>query len=89
MQGDPNAEGEAMVLQPGMRVRLTRNLDKDRGFVNGNTGVIEAVLSPQVFILKSLQGTRILVHPVTDNGVTFATRRNVFGLLFEVKVCGT
>ena len=89
VQGDPNAEGEAMFLQPGRRVRLTRNLDKDRGFVNGNTGVIETVLSPQVFVLKSLQGTRILVHPVTDNGVTFATRLNVFGFLFDVKVCCT
>ena len=69
--GDPSAEAGLLVLQEGMRVRLTRNLDKDRGFVNGNVGVIESMLTKEVFILKTIQGTRILVHPVTDKGETF------------------
>ena len=69
--GDPSAEAGLLVLQEGMRVRLTRNLDKDRGFVNGNVGVIEAMLTKEVFILRTIQGTRILVHPVTDKGETF------------------
>ena len=70
--GDPTAEAGLLVLQEGMRVRLTRNLDKDRGFVNGNVGVIEKMLTQDVFVLRTIQGTRILVHPVTDKGETFA-----------------
>ena len=76
--GDPAAEAGILSLEVGMRVRLTRNVDKDRGFVNGNVGIIAKVLSPEVFVLQSLQGTRILVHPVRDNGVTFATWRQCF-----------
>ena len=33
--GDASMGGEQMCFAPGMRIRLTRNLDKDRGFVNG------------------------------------------------------
>lgn len=71
--GDPQSEGGIMVLQVGMRVRLTRNLDKDRGFVNGNTGTIDKVLRKDVFIMQSAQGTRILVHPIVDKGEAFAS----------------
>ena len=69
--GDPSAEAGLLVIQPGMRMRLTRNLDKDRGFVNGNLCIVEKVLTKQIFIVKSIQGTRILVHPVRDKGETF------------------
>lgn len=71
--GDPAAEAGLLDLQPGMRVRLTRNLDKERGFVNGNVGVIETMLTKEVFIMKTVQGTKLLVHPVTAQGQTFAT----------------
>jgi hypothetical protein len=64
-------QASSVVIQPGMRVRLTRNLDKDRGFVNGNLCIVEKVLTKQIFIVKSIQGTRILVHPVRDKGETF------------------
>ncbi|CAL1165870.1 unnamed protein product [Cladocopium goreaui] len=69
--GDPQAEAGLLWLQPGMRVRLTRNLDKDRGFVNGNSGIIETMLTKDTFVLLTKQGNRILVHPVTDRGETF------------------
>ena len=29
-----------MLLQPGLRLRVTRNLDKERGFVNGTVGIV-------------------------------------------------
>ena len=73
--GDPQAEAGLLWLQPGMRVRLTRNLDKDRGFVNGNSGIIETMLTKDTFVLLTKQGNRILVHPVTDRGETFVPDR--------------
>ena len=45
-----------MVLEVGMRARLTRNLDKERGFVNGNVGTVVKVLKPEVFIIETVQG---------------------------------
>ena len=50
LAGDPNAGGGQLVLEVGMRVRLTRNLDKQAGFVNGNTGIIEALLTREVYL---------------------------------------
>lgn len=73
--GDPQAEAGLLWLQPGMRVRLTRNLDKDRGFVNGSSGIIETMLTKDTFVLRTRQGNRILVHPVTDRGETFVPGR--------------
>ena len=42
---DPN-QGESMFFyaSPGVVVRLTRNVDKDRGYVNGAVGVVRRVL---------------------------------------------
>ena len=56
---------------PGMRVRLTQNLDKQRGFVNGAFGVIILVLRKDVFIMETPDGVRILVHPVWQKGQVF------------------
>ncbi len=64
-------ETAAVVLEPGMRMRLTHNVDKDRGFVNGNTGIVRAMLRRDVFILQSNQGIPILVHPITVKGKKF------------------
>ncbi len=62
--GDSGAGGGTMVFEPGMRIRLTQNVDKDRGFVNGAMGTIVEVLQKSVFILRSDHGVLILVHPV-------------------------
>ena len=47
--GDPNVTDvrENLFLVPGVTFRLTRNLDKDRGFVNGAVGVVRDVLKVQ------------------------------------------
>ena len=70
---DPN-QGEAQLFyaSPGIVVRLTRNVDKDRGYVNGAVGVVRQVLSrdetdtPTVFTVELSTGVLILVHPIYD-----------------------
>eukprot|EP00969_Alexandrium_andersonii_P125929 5567194-Alexandrium_andersonii.AAC.1 len=51
--GDPEYGGGDVVLIPGMRVRLTRNVDKDRDFVNGAVAEIEHVLKKDVCVVKT------------------------------------
>jgi hypothetical protein len=42
---DPNVgKGQTMVVRRGLTIRLTKNLDKDRGFVNGAIAVVCDVL---------------------------------------------
>jgi hypothetical protein len=69
--GDPNMGGGDVVVIPGMRVRLTRNVDKERGFVNGAVAEIEYVLKKDVFVARTPSGVRILVHPVQYDGHHF------------------
>merc|ERR1711963_1294274 len=56
-----------------MRIRLTRNQDKERGFVNGAMGIVEVILcrSPLVFVMKTQQNFRILVHHTWDGNLRF------------------
>ena len=68
--GDPDLAGDAVVI-PGMKVRLTRNVDKERGFVNGTLAEVEHILAKGVFVVKTPSGMRILVHPVRMDGRTF------------------
>ena len=71
MPADLKAGGGKLVFEVGMRIRLTRNLDKDRGFVNGAVGAIEHVLRSDVFVLRTTAGVRLLVHPVHIDGDVF------------------
>ena len=67
-KGDPKVSSGPIYVEPGLQIRLTRNLDKDRGFVNGAVGTIDEVLSPCVFTLKLSSGVMVLVHPIHAGG---------------------
>ena len=67
-RGDPKVNSGPIYLKPGLQIRLTRNLDKDRGFVNGAVGTIQDVLSPCVFTVKLSSGVMVLVHPIHADG---------------------
>ena len=64
LPGDPAYGEEQLWFEAGMRVRLTQNLDKDRGFVNGAVGTIQSVLRKDVFVLKTDSNILLLVHPI-------------------------
>ena len=71
---DPSSKSPLRILaRHGIQVRLTRNFDKVRGFVNGATGTVwESLRGNAVFIVK-LHGTGnlVLVHPIEEDGATF------------------
>ena len=72
---DPNVgKGQKMVVRPGITIRCTRNIDKERGFVNGAIATVVDVLvdyNPSqgrhtcVFTARLSTGSMILVHPVS------------------------
>ena len=58
-----------MLAKPGITVRLTRNVDKPRGFVNGAVGIIQEVFSREVFSVKLVSNDAlVLVHPMWEGG---------------------
>ena len=69
--GDPKVGAGKVLLRPGLRVRLSRNLDKPRGFVNGALGTIRNVLAHNVAVVELESGKLVLLHPVTDGDATF------------------
>jgi hypothetical protein len=71
--GDTSAGADRIIVKLGMRIRLTRNIDKDKGFVNGALGSIISVLSltPPIFVMRLTHGALVLVHPITQDGSTF------------------
>jgi hypothetical protein len=81
MMGDPKVAITKMPLKVGMRVRLTRNLDKDQGFVNGALGTIEKDLrrvddtgqkiGEHAYVVKFSNDKRVLLHPIVEGRRTF------------------
>ena len=68
---DPAQCTERLVFLEGMQIRLTRNLDKDRGFVNGALGTVKKVLNRQTFVVETPEGVLLLVHAVCDRRKAF------------------
>ena len=71
---DPQTKSKLNILaRPGIILRLSRNLDKLRGFVNGAVCVvIEPLRGNSIFTAKLLSsGNYVLVHPMAEGGITF------------------
>ena len=68
LYGDPKVNAGRINVAIGVVLRLTRNLDKPRGFVNGAIGEVYALLGHHAFILKLTTGTLVLVHPIAVAG---------------------
>jgi len=66
-RADPQVAKTRIVAKKGIIVRLTRNNDKARGFVNGAIGEIVTVLSPQCFTVRLRTGRMVLVHAMCGN----------------------
>ena len=71
---DPTSKSTLRILaRPGIVVRLTRNVDKQRGFVNGAVGTVcDSLEGNSVFTVR-LQGTGnlVLVYPMQEDGARF------------------
>ncbi len=71
---DPTSKSELRILaRRGILLRLTRNFDKQRGFVNGALcEVCDSLRGNAVFTARLLgTGNMVLVHPMEENGETF------------------
>ena len=71
---DPASESSPrIVARPGLVVRLTLNLDKKRGFVNGAMAAIEESLEGNSVFTARLAGTGnlVFVHPIYEGGQIF------------------
>ncbi len=71
---DPATKSTLRILaRPGVIVRLSRNLDKQRGFVNGALAEVwESLRGNAVFVAKLVgSGNFVLVHPMEEDGAVF------------------
>ena len=68
---DPAQCLKQLVFLKLMQVRFTKNLDKDRGFVNGALGTIVKVLNKQMFVVETEDSVHLLAHMVCDNNQPF------------------
>ena len=74
---DPCSKSDLRILaKPGLVIRLTRNYDKDRGFVNGALAVVcESLRGNAVFTARLVgTGNMVLVHPTVEKGERFLPR---------------
>ena len=71
---DPSSKSNLrIVAQRGLVLRLCRNFDKQRGFVNGAYAVVcESLLGNSVFTAQLVgTGNMVLIHPMEENGERF------------------
>ena len=62
-----------IVAQPGLVLRLSRNFDKQRGFVNGALCVVhESLDGNRVFTARLIgSGNLVLIHPMEEDSARF------------------
>ena len=65
------AENGNVLISSGMRIRLTYNVNKQEGFVNGNSGIVRLPLRKDVFVMETTQKQSVLVYPITLRGRKF------------------
>jgi hypothetical protein len=71
---DPNSKSNLRILaRPGILIRLSRNFDKSRGFVNGAMAeVVESLRGNEVFTARLVEsGNMVLIHPLEEMGEEF------------------
>ena len=71
---DPTSKSTLGILAiEGIILRLTRNLDKSRGFVNGALCIVIEKLNGNGFFIAKLvgSGNYVLVHPMEEGGARF------------------
>ena len=70
---DPTSKSKLRIIaKKGILIRLTRNLDKTRGFVNGALAFVFEPLGRGVFVAQILEtGNMVLVHPMKENDMIF------------------
>ena len=64
------ADPKWLVMYEGMRIRITSNEDKDRGFVNGMAATVQKMRKSGVQVITD-SGTVLLIHPITREIATF------------------
>ena len=64
-----------IVCRPGVRLRITQNLDKVRGVVNGAFCTILHVIEPGVMLVQLERGGVALLHPVASSDDSGRTSR--------------
>ncbi len=71
---DPTSKSTVRILaRLGIVIRLTRNFDKARGFVNGAIGTVCEVLDGNAVFTARLHGTGnvVLVYPMEEDSALF------------------
>ena len=71
---DPSTKSNLrIVARKGILIRLNRNFDKQRGFVNGAyVEVVDSLCGNAVFTARLIgTGNMVLVHPMEEDGQRF------------------
>lgn len=71
---DPTTKSTLRILaKPGILIRLSRNMDKQRGFVNGALAEVEDLVQGNAVFIPRLvgAGNMVLVHPMEKEGARF------------------
>jgi hypothetical protein len=76
LPGDDKAGAGIMCIKPDLWIRLTQNLDKPRGFVNGALAQVVSILAESdagvtVFVARIANGALVLVHPIRQGQKVF------------------